>query len=322
MGRVGSWPRGGLVAVVPALLALALAALDRAWHPPPVAPAPVIIAIMRAAGDVPVPNSQPPAEAPPTEPFAELLEPGPHGMLPVVHAGRRAVEAYRRAAADRGDRPAVAVLVVDLGLRAELAQRSIELPGEIALAWAARADALPAWQAYARSHGHETPLMLPVEAAPGVPVDAGPGALAPGRAENPEQLAWALGRGQGYPIVVVEAGAFAATPEAFLPIARELARRGLGLLELGGRHLDAIAREAGLPYAAALRRLDVDPDPVAVDAALGQLEASALRDGLAIGWIEPSLGVFDRVWRWRQGLDPRGLALIPPSQALRGLEDR
>lgn len=84
--------------------------------------------------------------------------------------------------------------------------------------------------------------------------------------------------------MVGEAGAFAAVPEAFAPVARALAARGVAFVELGGAALADVARANGLAYLATGPALDETPAADRIDQALAALAARARDQGSAAGW--------------------------------------
>ncbi len=274
------------------------------------------------------PVAPPPAlSGPPADPAAPRLDVDPalvawrDGIaLPQVAAdGRRPLDAYARAVPPlAAGRPMIAVLVVDLGLDRERLEQSVLLPGALGLAHTPYAAHLAAWQRHARWHGHEVLLELPLEPLDFPASDLGPWALRP--TATPEaQLAGlerVLARSDGYVGLVAAGEGFAAMADRFAPIATALAGRGLGFVELGDDRLAAVAEAAGLAYASAAGPLDAVPEPHAIDAALGRLEGVALRDGLALGYLQPYPLSFDRLWHWSRTLEARGITLVPVSRLL------
>jgi polysaccharide deacetylase 2 family uncharacterized protein YibQ len=125
-----------------------------------------------------------------------------------------------------------------------------------------------------------------------------------------------LGRGAGYVGFAADAGAFAASPYAFAAVAKELARRGLALVELGGNRLAGVAKAGGLPHVGTGPALDEAPSAARIDLALGALEAAALRDGSAVGWARGYPVALDRLAAWAETLPDKGLRLVPASALL------
>ncbi|MEZ5858239.1 MAG: divergent polysaccharide deacetylase family protein [Geminicoccaceae bacterium] len=265
----------------------------------------------------------PDPEAPRLEVDPDLVETIDGLTLPRIAAdGRQARMLYARGA-DPTAVPAaspieIAILVTDLGLDAERLTQSVALPPAIGLAHTPYAAHLPSWQRHARWHGHEVLLELPLQAADHPTSDFGPWALDPSK-PPPELIAGTrrvASRGEAYLGLVAASGAFAAAPERFTPVAAELAARGLALIELGEPLLAATAAANGVAYARASGPLDAVPDAAAIDAALARLEATARRDGRALAYAQPYPLTFDRLWHWAQGLEAKGIRLVPVSRFL------
>ena len=108
---------------------------------------------------------------------------------------------------------------------------------------------------------------------------------------------------------------FAGSADRFLPLARELQERGLGLIEIGGDQLAVSARTAGLAYASATP-VDLLPMPEAIDRALAEVAAMATRDGRALAATGPSPVTLEQLAAWIAGLPARGIELVPPSRLL------
>jgi uncharacterized protein len=274
------------------------------------------------------PRAPPPGlVGPPPDPAAPRLDVDPAlvewrggAALPRIAAdGRRALDVYARTVpAGAAERARVAILVVDLGLDGERLEQSVLLPGALGLAHTPYAAHLPAWQLHARWHGHEVLLELPLQAGDLDAADPGPWAIA--STALPEMqlvgLERVLARSDGYIGLAASSEAFASMADRFASIAAELAGRGLGFVELGDSRLSAVAGDAGLPYASAMGPLDAILEADAIDAALGRLEDLALRDGLALGYVQAYPLTFDRLWHWSSTLDAKGITLVPVGRVL------
>ena len=244
-----------------------------------------------------------------------LVEDGPFGPLPRIGPdGRRPLLAYARPfdLADR--RPRIAILVVGLGLQADLTEAAIRLPGEISLQFSAYAADLPSWVERARRAGHEVLLELPMEPLDYPGNDPGPHTLLAGNPteDNLKRLDWLLARATGY-IAVAGSGARFASSEGARPVLEVLARRGLAVIELGRTDLAASATAFGLPYASAPSAIDADPSSLPIDYALAGLEAEALQNGSALGIAQSYPVSLERVRLWAASLHAKGLALAPVS---------
>ncbi len=262
-----------------------------------------------------LPEGEPAPGGPPVEPLAAMLEPGPFGALPRPGPdGATPFEVYRRPFPEPVPSPAVAIVVADLGLDRRVSALVLETPPPVGLLFSPYAEGAGAWLRLARWHGHETLLGLPLQAADPAREDRGPLALAPDMDAQAVdgRMVQLLGKAGGVFALAGEAGAFAADPERFRRVADELARRGLGFLELGGDSLRAVARAAGVRYASAAVEIDRIETPEALDRAFGALEAAALGDGRAIGYLRPLPLSLQRLAQWLPGLPRKGLALVPP----------
>lgn len=252
---------------------------------------------------------------PPLDADPALLERRGAVDLPVKAAdGRAAVRAYARPVAPGGEgRPRIAVVVTGLGLARESSEAALTLPPDVTLAVSPHADGPGAWLRGVRAAGHEAMLTLPLEPADPARIDPGPEALrvVQPAAERESSLLWLLGRGTGYTGLAAEAGAFAARPDAFAPVAEALARRGLGLVELGGTRLAGVAAARGLAYVGTQPRLDATPAAARIDQALGRLEEAALEDGAAVGWASGYPVTLARLASWAETLSGKGLRLVP-----------
>jgi uncharacterized protein len=275
----------------------------------PVAAPPVGALAMLAS---PEPGSE---AGPPVPDDPALLEPTPQGTVPRVAAdGRTPLRHFARKVARGCDRPCVAVVVTGLGLAREVSARALALPGEVGLAFSPYADTVGEWQARARRGGHEALLELPLQPARYPQDDSGPltvSAATPAGRQQESVLA-VLAAGRGYVALVAGAGAFAAEPAAFAPVARALAARGLGFVELGGSALREAAQGEALAYASALGPVENGSSPAAVEQALAAGEAEAGSTGRALVHVQPTPASLDRLAGWIWSLPAKGLQLVPP----------
>ena len=249
---------------------------------------------------------------------ASLSEDGPFGPLPRIGPdGRRPFFEYARPFNFEDDRPKVAVLLLGLGLQAELFEAALALPGPISLQLSPYAPDLPALVDRARAAGHEVLLDLPMEPADYPASDPGPHTLLAdsSRAENLKRLDWLLAQAPGYIALAGGGARFAASDHAG-DVLDVLARRGLALIELGASQLAPAAAAAGLPYASAPRAIDQDPSTPSIDEALAGLEAEALAGSSALGVVPGYPVSLERLHAWAATLEDKGLVLAPVSAVL------
>jgi polysaccharide deacetylase 2 family uncharacterized protein YibQ len=170
--------------------------------------------------------------------------------------------AYSRRFDPNGPAPRVGVLMLNLGADETLMSRAIEeLPPEISLAFLAGTPDLPRWLKATREHGHECYLMLPVE-DPSGPAERGirpiEGSAEP--AENLRRLRTAMARGDGCLGFVVPGPSVVTQSDLIArPLVKEIADRGLGLIEISPNGLTAMYRltvELGVGYARSSTVLD------------------------------------------------------------------
>jgi uncharacterized protein len=260
--------------------------------------------------------SAPSERSGPVEPA--WLQPGPYGSKACIAPdGRRPLAVHARPFDPDDPRPKVAVLMVGLGLQDRPTSRAIDLPGAISLHFSAYATGLSEWLERARASGHEVLMDLPMEPV-GYPTDdPGPHVLlADGPAgENLDRLAWLLARATGYMGVAGSGGRFAGNGQATVMLG-ELARRGLGLVELGSDRLAGAAHALRLPYIATPAPIDEELSATAIDRSLAALEAAALARGGALGLARPYPISLERLELWATSLDAKGLALAPVSAFL------
>jgi polysaccharide deacetylase 2 family uncharacterized protein YibQ len=265
-----------------------------------------------------------PGTAPATEESAaaaldpSLIEDGPFGPLPRIGPdGRRPLFAYASAFNFEDSRPKVAVMILGLGLQAELFDAALALPGPIGLQLSPYAPDLPALVARARRASHEVLLGLPMEPADYPASDPGPHTLLAdnAREDNLKRLDWVLSRASGYAALVGGGGRFAGSDQVS-GVLNVLAKRGLALIEVGADQLEGAAAAAGLPYASAPHAIDQDPSAQAIDHALAGLEAAAAAGGSALGLVQDYPVSLERLRLWVTTLADKGLVLAPVSAVL------
>jgi uncharacterized protein len=262
----------------------------------------------------------PAAEAPPND--QKLFETTPQGPIPKIAAnGMRPAEAYAqpvRAIAGKPDAPRVALIVGGLGVSASLTNDAIsKLPGAVTLAFMPYSYDVDHLAGRARRAGHEILLQAPMEPFNYPDNDSGPQTLLTTLSpeQNIERLYWLMSRFQGYVGITGAMGArFTASEQAFTPILRETAKRGLIFVDDGANPRSVAARIAGgtnLPFAKADMVLDSVPTPAEIDHALGRLEMSAREHGVAIGMASALPVSIERIAKWAKGAESRGVLIVP-----------
>lgn len=217
--------------------------------------------------------------------------------------------------------PRISLVVGGMGLNSAATEEAIRrLPGAVTLAFAPYGEHLDSLTATARAAGHEILLQAPMEPfggaeSPGAHVlSVGDGGKAA------EDLRWQMGRFVGYiGVMNFLGGRFTADSDSTRSFLHELAARGLYFVDDGSspRSLAAaIASENGVGFVKADLRLDASPRPEAIDAALSRLEVLARAKGVAVGYVAGLPAATERIARFADDLDRRGLALTPLSSAI------
>jgi polysaccharide deacetylase 2 family uncharacterized protein YibQ len=263
-------------------------------------------------------------------PDPALVERTAEGPVPgIAGDGRTPWQTYARPFAHDDARPRIALVMSDLGLSSAATRDALaRLPGAVTLAFPAHAPDLPTWIEQARRVGHEVLLDLPAEPDAYPKDDPGPGALMtmlPAE-ENLRRLRRLLARATGYVGVTTLSGSgFTAVPDAVVPVAGELARRGLAILDVRASERSLLARAAtaaAVPRAIADIRVDRSPSPAAIDAELAALLEIARRDGTAVGVVSPYPVTLERLGLWLPTLAAEGVALAPVSAVVNRQPDR
>jgi uncharacterized protein len=254
-------------------------------------------------------------------PYAAITKNSPNGLLPIVGPnGQTSREHYKRPFAAEDNRPRISLVVGGLGLSQKATAAAIDrLPGEVTLAFAPYGKNLQTWINKARAAGHEVLLELPMEPFDYPSNDPGPFTLLTNNdvAQNTQRLDWLLAQFNGYIGVTNYLGAkFTSTPEALLPILRELDARGLMMLDDGSSNrtqVPSLSKRLQVPYAKASNTIDLHASRAAIDDKLLDLEGAAQRKGsaIAMGYAYPV--TIDRIVKWAATLEEKGFVLAPVS---------
>jgi hypothetical protein len=248
-----------------------------------------------------------------------LVEDSPDGKLPVIGKdGRQPWRVYARPFDATDKRPRLALVVAGLGLDAAASKAAITgLPPQVSLGFSPYAHDLAKWIGTARAAGHEVLLGLPLEPADYPRRDPGPDTLLTSLPpeQNIARMKRIMGRGAAYVGFVGQMGdRFTADRASLDPVLQELKSRGLLFVGDNDPQQSAVgplAKSIGMAWAVNDRRIDDDPEPQAVDAALGALEKQALQDGDALGLGTLYPVTVDRIAQWARTLDGKGIALAP-----------
>lgn len=221
--------------------------------------------------------------------------------------------------------PMIAVVIDDMGLDRTRSQRTIDLPGPLTLAYLAYAVDLASQTGSARSAGHELLVHVPMEPSSAT-TDPGTNALL--TTLTPEELArrieWNLSQFSGFVGINNHMGSKATRNRDVMALVMSaLKQRGMLFLDSrtsGETVAQDVAQKAGIP---ALRRdvfLDHDPSPIAVRAALLNVEKVAQRQGYAIAIGHPKDATIGALSEWLPDVQARGFVIVPVSAIALRLE--
>ena len=217
-----------------------------------------------------------------------------------------------------GGKPAIAIVMDDLGVDKARTRRAIALPGPLTTAWLPYATNLGPQVDAARRAGHELMVHMPME-----PLtrnsDPGPNALLVGlpRGELERRLHWNLSRFDGFVGVNNHMGSrFTSHHGGMAVVARELKRRGL--LFLDSRTVETsvaleVATAEGVPSTTRDVFTDHSQKPEMIAQQLRMVERIARRTGHAIAIAHPHDATLKALRRWLPSLAKRGFALVPLS---------
>ncbi|WGF86351.1 divergent polysaccharide deacetylase family protein [Marinivivus vitaminiproducens] len=215
------------------------------------------------------------------------------------------------------DRPAIAIVIDDLGLNVPGTNATIKLPPPITLAFLPYAQDLAAKTAAGAKAGHELMVHVPME--PLGSENPGPDALRVGLsdAELRARLERALGRFEGFVGINNHMGSrLTADAGAMGEVMRVLGPRGVFFVDsmTTSRSQGApAAGRAGIPFAMRDVFLDDQDDAGAIRRQLVRLEQVAKRHGTAIAIGHPRPATLAALRDWLPGLQQRGYLLVPAS---------
>ncbi len=266
----------------------------------------------------------PPAQATAVIPGKPSTPPPP--MLPArilpLPDGSQPWQRYAVAPRDLSGRPAIAIVIDDMGLDRRRSARAAALPAPLTLSFLPYAEDLPEQTRNARAHGHELLVHIPMEPL-SRHFDAGPGTLKVGLSTDDlaERFRHDLSQFDSYVGINNHMGSrFTAYAPGMSVIMAEL--RDRGLLWLDSRTIAnsvgmAEARQYGVP---SIER-DVFLDDVMTEAAvrkqLATLKAIALKTGRAVAIGHPHDQTLNVLTSWLGEAAQEGFVMVPLSQLVR-----
>lgn len=216
-------------------------------------------------------------------------------------------------------RPAITVIVDDMGWMHPHTERAVALPGPLTLAWFPFAPRLPEQVASGTARGHEAMLHMPMQSNTNSILQTGPDPLridlAP--AVNLARLRAAIEAVPGTVGLNNHMGTVATRDTALMAIvASETRDRGMLFLDsITIPHSVALscAEAAGVPAAGRDVFIDYKMDVATIRGQFEQIEAMARRHGHCIAIGHPRELTLDALEAWLPTLARKGFALWPIS---------
>lgn len=223
--------------------------------------------------------------------------------------------------------PMIAIVIDDMGVDRSRSQLTVALQGPLTLAYLAYAGDLAAQTKAARAAGHELLVHVPMEPS-NANTDPGPYALLADLTSDElvRRIDWNLDQFKGYVGINNHMGSKATSDRVTMrAVMAELRERELLFLD-SRTSRETVAQEeavkAGIP---ALRRdvfIDHDPSPIAVRAALLDVENVAYHQGYAIAIGHPRDATIGALSEWLPDVHSRGFAIVPVSAIAMNLQLR
>jgi hypothetical protein len=261
-------------------------------------------------------NPDQPASAPPLPSPVPSAAPAP---TPLQFDGRPPWQRNAVAAPALDGRPAITLVIDDMGWTHPYTAQAAALPGPLTLAWFPFARELPAQVAAAAARGHEAMLHMPMQAHTDSTAQTGPNPL---RIDLPPDVNLARLR-EAIAAVPDSVGVnnhmgSVATRDPLLMelVAREVRAHGMLFLDsVVVTHSVALccAELAGVPAAARDVFIDNVAEPWVIWRQLAATEAFARRHGHAIAIAHPRQHTLAALEAWLPTLHTKGFALWPLS---------
>ena len=258
-------------------------------------------------------------------PDNRVIERADVGMLPKVSdAGVRPLDAYARPVAVKFESiPRIAIIINGLGLSSIGTQNAIDrLPPDVTLALAPYGEDLDGWMQQARRKGNELLLQVPLEPFDFPDNDPGPHTLLVSlkSGEMLERLNWVLSRATNYVGTIADMGSrFTSTAPSMEFLLNKLKDRGLVFVDSGTSSRSVAGEVADglkMPFSGVDVVLDETPREEDIDAKLLQLESIARSRGVAVASGSALPVTVRQLEKWVQGLEQRGLQLVPVSATI------
>ena len=222
---------------------------------------------------------------------------------------------------NRPPTPKVAIVIDDMGVDHARSMQAIELPAAVTLSYLPYAHRLEEQVSAARQKGHEVIVHLPMQPER---KSANPGPDYLGVEMPPDEIRRRLEKNlaafSGYDGVNNHMGSkFSQDKEGLTVVMDELKKRGLYFLDsrTSGRSVaEAVARARGLLTASRDVFIDDEDSYAFTEGALEKIEKLARRRGVVIAIGHPRDITLKKLKPWVQGLEKKGIELIPLRQAI------
>lgn len=253
-------------------------------------------------------------------PIQGLANQTPLGVMPQIDevSGLAPWMAYGRPFRDTTNRPRISLIMVGMGVNANLTQRALTtLPSAVSIAYPPYVRDLEYWAQQTRQVGHEVLLMVPMEPFEYPRDDPGPHTLSTAlqATENRSRLEWVMTRFPGYVgLVNLMGGKFTSSEAHVERLLRVVKDLGLVFVEQEPAEFSVVRDVAGrrqVPQATADLTVDAVPSRAAIEAQLAELERIATERGRAVGIVHPYPVTIDTVIDWAATLNERDLLLAP-----------
>jgi len=276
-------------------------------------PATAVPVTLEAAPPVPV-SASPAVSTAPGTPSSVV----PSASAPATAAAPR-WQRYAVAQPTNTDKPAITIVIDDLGVVHPATERVIAMPGPLTLSWFPFAKNLTAQVAAAVAHGHEMTLHMPMQSNGLTTAWTGPDPL---RIDLPADVNLARLRAaiEAVPGTVGlnnHMGSVATRDAALMAlVAQECKARDMLFLDsvvISHSVAYSSARDAGVPATARDIFIDHSADPEAIRAQLAQIEAMSRRHGHVIAIGHPWPHTVAALEEWLPTLKAKGFELWPLS---------
>jgi len=221
----------------------------------------------------------------------------------------------------RDKRPAIAIVIDDVGLDIKRSQRATDLPPGVTLAFLPYSHNVAAQAKAAAAKGHELMVHLPMEPQ-GMRANPGPNYLGVNHTaeELEKRIAANLDAFSGYAGVNNHMGsAFTSYAPGMKVFMRALKKRNVFFLDSKTAPesvAESAARDAGILTTHRDVFLDHYEDAAHVRAALEQVEHVARKYGSAVAIGHPKDVTLDALQQWLPTLEAKGFDLVPMSEMI------